>query len=54
MFKELLSMEVCIDIVNKKAYNEYNETGYNKSERRYHYGKYKYQYPNGCGFETAV
>ena len=44
----------CIDIVNKKIYNEYDKTGYNKSERSCYYGEYKYQYPYGRGFEAAV
>ena len=44
----------CIDIVNKKLYNEYDKTGYNKSGRSCYYGEYKYQYPYGCGFEAAV
>ena len=44
----------CIDIVNKKLYNEYDKTGYNKSGRSCYYGEYKYQYPYGRGFEAAV
>ena len=44
----------CIDIVNKKLYNEYDKTGYNKSGRSCYYGEYKYQYPYGCRFEAAV
>ena len=42
-----------IDIVNKKLYNEYDKTGYNKSGRSCYYGEYKYQYPYGCRFEAV-